>query len=374
MKKLSKFLAYTALGIASVPAAFYIYLSAVSRGKTKPFRDEKGRIVPGSIAEITRRRINGTDTGLIIRGRDITKPVLLFIHGAPGMTEFPFTKKLNTGLEDIFVVCYWEQRGAGLSYSSLIPKEAMNVESFVEDAIQITRYLQKRFNKDRIYILGHSWGSYLGALLARDYPEHFTALISTGQVSDQTRSELLTYKHIVDIAKETRNRKALRILSKIGPPPYFINDGGVRKVSLMRFYITKLSGTVKSRKLLNTLIKSVISCREYTIKDKVNYLRGIVFTLRTMLDHIMSADLFKEVPSLRIPYYVLQGTADLQTSYPLALQYYEQINAPVRQFHAFTESAHVPLFEEPEKFNDILRSIVAEHENKTNMAVHTSFK
>jgi len=92
-----------------------------SFGKTKPFVDESGNILEGSISEKIFVDINGTSLGMFIMAKDNSKPVLLFLSGGPGIPEYFLEQELPSGLENEFVVCYLEYRGTSLSYKPDIP-------------------------------------------------------------------------------------------------------------------------------------------------------------------------------------------------------------------------------------------------------------
>jgi proline iminopeptidase len=111
-----------------------------------------------SIAEFVKLDINGTEQFILLRGRDATKPVMLFLHGGPGTPETPFIRKWNPGIEEHVVMAMWEQRGAGKSFSSHINPKSMTTVQFIEDACEVTQYLRKRFGTDKIMLAGHSWG------------------------------------------------------------------------------------------------------------------------------------------------------------------------------------------------------------------------
>ena len=135
-------------------------LYIVSPGKLKPFLDENGKPLAGSISEKCFVKINAVKQGMFIRGRDIKNPVLLYVHGGPAFPNYFLIDKFAPGLENNFTVCYWEQRGGGLSYSPDVPLESMNFEQLASDAIEVTNYLRDRFGKEKIYMIAHSGGTY----------------------------------------------------------------------------------------------------------------------------------------------------------------------------------------------------------------------
>ena len=143
----------SALGLAG-------WLRVWSTGAPRPFRDADGTGCPGASRRRCGSTINGVQQGMVIRGRG-ANPVLLWVHGGPGMPDYPLTQHYPTDLEDLFTVVWWDQRGAALSYDSDIPPETMTIEQFIDDTLAVTDYLRQRFHQDRIYILGHSWGSFI---------------------------------------------------------------------------------------------------------------------------------------------------------------------------------------------------------------------
>ena len=166
--------------------------------RSKPFLDENGRTLTGSISEKIRVTINGVEQGMFIKGMDKTSPVLLFLHGGPGMPEYAVSRKYPMVLEKYFTVCWWEQRGAGLSYSSDIPLETMTFEQLISDTLEVTHYLRKRFEQEKIYLMGHSGGTFIGIQAAARAPELYNAYIAVAQISNQLESEKLAYKFMVE--------------------------------------------------------------------------------------------------------------------------------------------------------------------------------
>jgi pimeloyl-ACP methyl ester carboxylesterase len=170
-------------------------LLAWSPGQPQPFLDENGKTLAGSLSEKIHVEINGMEQGMFIKSKNIHNPVLLFLHGGPGMPEYWLTQRYPTGLEDHFTVVWWEQRGAGLSYNPEIPPETMTAEQFIADTLAVTRYLLNRFSQEKIYLMGHSWGSYIGIQAAAQAPELYHAYIGMGQISYQLQSEQLAYEY-----------------------------------------------------------------------------------------------------------------------------------------------------------------------------------
>ncbi len=129
-----------------------------------------------NVASIDKIELGGIDQYIMVRGRDISNPILLFLHGGPGYSQISFARKYQEELEDSFIVINWDQRGSGMSYSFDIPKESMNREQFIDDSKELIDYLCKKYDKEKIYLAGHSWGSELGLYPHIEEPEKFAEL------------------------------------------------------------------------------------------------------------------------------------------------------------------------------------------------------
>lgn len=185
-------------------------LLACSPGKAKPFLDENGKPLNRSISEKIHVNINGIEQGMFIKSKDSTNPVLLYLHG--GMPDYFLTRKYPTGLEDYFTVVWWEQRGSGLSYSAEIPPKTMTIEQLISDTKELTNYLRKRFGKEKIYLMGHSGGTFIGIQVAAEAPELYHAYIGVAQMSNQLKSERLAYEYMLKKFREKDNTKMVRKL------------------------------------------------------------------------------------------------------------------------------------------------------------------
>jgi pimeloyl-ACP methyl ester carboxylesterase len=358
MRLLGKILLYILLGFFSLVLIFIIFLWIKSPGTTKAFIGKDGKQLPSSIAVIEKPVINGAAQVLIIRGEDTANPVLLYLHGGPGSPEWPFFNASGAYIENLFTVCYWEQRGAGKSYSEDIPDSTFTLNQFVEDAASVTRYLMKKFNKPKIYLMGHSWGTVLGSYTAKKYPEYYYAYLGIGQVGEQIRAEQISYDFVLQSAKDEKDEKAVSFLTKLGRPPYSSAEAWVKKMLQERQYVTRYGGDIKNGNFYTMVVKAMVNCREYTLKEKFNYLKANDHTLTLMISVVMDAHLFNDVAEQTIPVYIFQGTHDYQTAYPIAKEYFDSLKAPVKKFYTFDNSAHSPNFEEPKKFEEILRKDV----------------
>ncbi len=170
-------------------------LLAASPGTIAPVVGTDGKPAPNGVAEKTFVTIGGVKQGMIIKSRDVRNPVLLYLHG--GMPDYFLNQDYPTGLEQDFTVVWWEQRGSGLSFSADIPAESMTPEQLVSDTIEVTNYLRKRFGQDKIYLMGHSGGTFVGIQTVARAPELYRSYIAVAQMTHQLESEQLAHEYML---------------------------------------------------------------------------------------------------------------------------------------------------------------------------------
>jgi pimeloyl-ACP methyl ester carboxylesterase len=343
--------------LAAIVACFVVIGALgliLSPGRPASVTGADGETVAGSISEKIWVSINGTEEGMFIRSRDPKNPVLLFVHGGTGMPEYFLTRHYPTGLEDYFTVCWWDRRGAGLSYSPAIDPRSMTVERQVSDAIAVTNYLRARFGREKIYLMAHSGGTFFAIQAAARAPELYYAYIGVGQMSWQLKSESLAYEYMLKRFRELGNAKMARQLEQAPvtmtvplPMSYMrARDPGMHTLGI---------GTTRDMKSVITgvFLRSWAN-PEYTLREKLNIWRGKFFSDRIFWNLMLATDLTKEVPELRLPVYLLHGAYDYTVSYTEARAYFGQLKAAVKGFYTFNQSAHSPLFEEPQKVREIV--------------------
>lgn len=334
-----------------------------SPGKLSPLKDEQGHTIASSITEKVWIEVNGIKQGMFIRGENPDNPVILFLHGGPGTPLLPFISYLekNERLEKYFTVCYWDQRGSGMTYSRSTDITTMTVEQMVEDTHKVTAYLRSRFGQNKIYLMGQSWGTYLGVKTIEKYPENYLAYIGIGQLSNQKESERLAYDYMLQHAKENGEKNVITKLEKFDPKAATFPDNNylikVRTTLLNNYGIGMLHRGVT----LSEMAKCLIAFKGYTLSEKINFIRGADFSMEYLFQKVLNDNLFESSSSFNVPFYIFQGAYDYQVSYTLAKEYLNKIKSPRKAFFTFEYSAHSPNMEEPEKFVQLVRHIAEEN-------------
>lgn len=321
-------------------------------GKTQPFLGPKGEVVPGSIAEVKYLHLGGFDQWVMIRGENLTNPPLILLHGGPGFSETHFFRHFNAPLEKNFTVVYWDQRGSGKSFDRKIPRSSMTVKQFIADLDELVEAVRKRVGKEEVTIFGHSWGSVLGVLYAARFPEKVAAYVGSGQIGDWPASESSLYAFTLAEAQRLNNRKALKELRAIGPPPHTAGA-----LWTQRTWLNRIENQMNIRILWN-LARIFLSKPELSIFDLPNLLRGLRFSLDAMWGEVSRINLMEAVPSLQMPLFFFLGRQDHWVPSEISVAYFDVLTASSKRLVWFEESGHEPFVDEPAKFNASMAELV----------------
>ena len=322
----------------------------LSRGEvTAIIADSQKIVTPNGVEELLPVQINGITQWLSIRGRDRRNPILLFLHGGPGSPTMPAAWTFQSPWEDYFTVVQWDQRGTGKTYASNDPKAlapTMTIEQMTSDAEEVIRFLQTRYHKREIFLLGHSWGSVLGINLAQRHPEWFYAYLGVGQMINMQKNEVEGYRFALDQAREHHNDEAVKQLTALAPYPGKLTFDriGVQRKWLM-FYGGLTWGRTSFAYDANTWTLSP----DYTDKDLSEVNNGSLFSVTQLLTPLENVD-FDSITHFRCPIVLFEGRRDYDVSHDLAAQWFSHVTAPRKKLIWFDNSAHMVMQEEPGRF------------------------
>ncbi len=360
LKKIGKWLLIIFGSIIGIILILLLIIRINSSGIEEPFLDDNGSVLPNSIAYHEDMVINGAPQRIVIRGRDIANPVLLRVHGGPGGFSFPVGHKIRgIDLEDLFTVCYWDQRGAGPAYTGTIPDSTLTLNQIVDDGLAVTAFLLQKLNKEKIYIEGSSWGTTVSAFMVQKKPDLFQAYIGTGQMANQPVSEQLSFDFAMKEAQKHNDKGSIEQLNKIGRPPYpdktnveMDEDSDVERAVMLKYAPSTGGPSIKD-------ISNILIDNGMTFKEKF-YSRIYSPASNILWPTCYNINLIRDVPEWKIPVYILQGDNDHWTETSLAKEYFDSLKAPEKKWFLFENATHNVEFEYPEKYrsiyiNDILK-------------------
>jgi pimeloyl-ACP methyl ester carboxylesterase len=319
---------------------------------TPPILDAKGQVIPNSIAVMEKIRLGGAEEWVTIRGKDSRNPVLLFLAGGPGGTQLVAVRRELTRLEDHFVVVNWEQPGAGKSFDA-VDQSKLTPDRYITDARELVLNLRQRFGKEKVYILGESWGSALGIMVVQRYPELFQAFIGTGQMVAFLENDRICYDFALRVAQERGDTKQVEKLKKQGPPPYYGNDVALKSAT----YLTETFNYMnKNPAIANSGFNTLpdLAGSEYGLYDKLNFVRGLLDTFGVVYPQLWAVDFRKQATRLEVPIYFLIGRHDVNAPPPLTEEYFNLLTAPRKELIWFERSGHNPWMNESDKFVDVM--------------------
>lgn len=327
-------------------------------GPTNPARDgsytEAIRAENG-IASLEPVVIGGAEQWILIRGYDVTNPVLVFLHGGPGSPAMPYARFSFGGLERHFTVVTWDQRGCGKSYQAGIDPQTITLERMLSDTRELIQAMRARFGVQRVYLMGLSWGSVLGTLTARDHPELLHAYIGVGQVVDVERSIPIAHAAALARAADLGRDDAIAALSQIQVDPV-----DWEQVGELGAWLEELGlGDIHDPSLLPGFAAEAGPLTEYTAANEASEDAWQALydasPLRTDETWLRNLDMIGQVPRLEVPVYFMAGRYDYKTPGVLAEEFLNGLDAPAgKQMFWFENSAHVPFIEERSPFHTVM--------------------
>lgn len=318
---------------------------------TRIIANSRRIVSPNGIETLVKVPINGTDQWLSIRGKDRRNPILLVLHGGPASPSMPSDYTYQSPWEDYFTVVQWDQRGAGKTYAANTEQKmapGMTIEGMTDDAAQVVQYLREHYGKQKIFLMGHSWGTVLGTRLAQQHPEWFYAYIGVGQVVNVRRNEEVGYDFALSSAKSSGNANAIKELQAIAPYP------GTAPINLERLGVRSkwemyYGGLTYGRQ--NYAYESDVEqlSPEYSQQELDAINKGSMFTIGHLAAPLLSVN-FDDVTQFGCPVILFVGAHDETTSHELAEQWFDKLHAPSKRLVIFADSAHMVMQEQPGRF------------------------
>ncbi len=316
-----------------------------------------GQPLPGSIASLEKVRLGGTDQWLIIRGQDVNKPVLLFLSGGPGGSEAGRVLRFNSELDKHFVVVIWEQRGCGKSYPSINPRSDLTVQRYVDDLIELTDLLRERFDEQKIYLVGHSWGSIIGVRAAQQRPDLYHAYVGTAQMVDVRETDEMIYDMVMQHSLENGDADFVEKLEEQGRPPYTGKSPIQPYATLFgrEYQVFEVPNIQNEDYRQNgDAILLMLKQPEYGWLDRLYYLLGLMNTFNVVYPQLQEMDLRVDATRLDLPVYIVLGRNDMNNPYQIPQEYFDLLEAPHKQLIFFDNSGHGMIWEEADLFHRLM--------------------
>ena len=346
----------TLLVVLIVFLAVFVFASQWT-AYTPQITDNNGAEVQGSIASVEKVRLGNTEQWLIIRGEDVNKPVLLFLSGGPGGSEAARVLRFNKALEKDFVVVIWEQRGCGKSFPSFRPVSDLTMEQYTSDIVALSEMLRKRFDEEKIYLLGHSWGTIIGVRAVQERPDLFHAYIGSAQMVDVRETDQLIYQMVLEHSRKSGDGQFVKKLEAQGEPPYTGKSPIQQYAPLFAreysiFEVPNIQNEAYRRE--GDILMLMLKQPEYGWMDRFYYLLGLVKTFNIVYPQLQDIDLRVDAARLDVPVYLILGRHDMNNPYHIPEAYFNILQAPQKQLVYFEKSGHGMIWEEADLYHSLL--------------------
>lgn len=304
---------------------------------------------PEGIEVLEEAPIGGVNQWVSIRGRNRANPVILFIHGGPGTPNTPITWAYQSPWEDFFTIVQWDQRGVGKNARTADReslKPTLNNDRIIADAEEMTAWVRKRLGKDKIVVMGYSYGTIVGLALAQRRPEWLHAYVGVGQVSGSGEDYL--YKRVIELATKAKNEEALKELQALAPYPG--PNRTVEDALRVRKWVRRFNGGWYGKPDFDLFFALPEWAPEYTQADVDAQIPATQWFSRTLGLARGPATAPATTNVFKVPVVLIMGRNDLHTPHDPARAFFEKIEAPRKRFITLERSAHVPMLEEPGLF------------------------
>ncbi len=293
---------------------------------------------------------NGVERLEKVRIGDRRNPVLLYIHGGPGYVSIPMSWWFNRGWEEYFTIVQWDQRAAGKTHLLTDPAKiapTLTRERMIADAEEMAAWVRREFGKDKILVLGHSWGSFLGLQLAKRRPEWLHAYIGVAQLIDGPENERRGWRFATDAARRAGNAEAVRELEAIAPYAASGQIAPIKDLYVQRKWVGFYGGVMAYRR--DNMADIARLSPDYSDAEIGRVWEGNEFATLYLLPELVALDL-TTLRKLAVPLILFEGRHDRNVNSEVAAAWFDTVKAPEKHLVWFEHSAHIPMTEEPGKF------------------------
>ena len=312
---------------------------------------------PNGIDDALFVELGGVPQWVTIRGQDRTNPVILLLHGGPGSAIAGLAPAFVPWERD-FTVVQWDQPGAGRTFRAAGRTVApdLTIDSMVADGIELTQWLRGRLGKDKIVLVGWSWGTILGVNMAKARPDLFAVYVGTGQVVSMEEGEAIAYANVLAKARARADADAIAELEALGPPPY----AGLQEISIQRKWATfyEAGMSLEAAFVLPQLLAPRTQLADIYDLATATAASGNHFVGADMKGPMTEIDLRRLGPDFALPVFLFQGTADDFTPAELSRAWLDSLSAPQKAFVPIENAGHFALTSHGEEFLQALRKHV----------------
>jgi proline iminopeptidase len=312
-----------------------------------------------SFLQLEKININNSTQWVLVRGKNVDAPLLIHVQAGPGLPMISEANEMekHLHLENNFLVAYWDQRGCGKSFSKDILPETINLTQMADDLTACTKYLLEKYNKEKVVIVGYSIGATISLMAAAKDSNIFSAIIAAGVDVDIPYANQYALDFAMEKAVAGNDKKLVQKINELKSQPIV----GTKRFRQRAEILTNLGG-IKADSNYNSLVfnavKNMLFSRFYGIGGLIKTMKGMEFCQNALIPEMNNLNLFQKVTKVSVPIHFIQGSLDAVAPLARGRAYYEQLRAVNKSFTVFEKSAHMPQYEESEKFSKLIASFL----------------
>jgi proline iminopeptidase len=312
-----------------------------------------------SIHHLDKININNSTQWVLVRGKNADAPLLIHVQAGPGIPMISEANEMEKRLhlENNFLVAYWDQRGCGKSFSKKILPETINLIQMADDIIACTKYLLKKYNKDKALLVSYSFGATTSLMAAAKDSSIFSGIFAAGIDVDIPYANNYALDFAMDKAVESKDKKLIQKINELKRQPITETKGFQQRAEILTNLGGIKAGSSYSSLVLSS-VKNILFSRYYGIQGFIKTMKGMAFCQNVLLPQVNSFRLFQKVTKVDVPVHFIQGSLDCIAPLVKGKEYYEQLQAVNKSFTVFEKSAHMPQYDESKKFADLVLSFL----------------
>ncbi|MDP6579357.1 MAG: alpha/beta hydrolase [Vicinamibacterales bacterium] len=295
-------------------------------------------------------RIGDIEQWISVRGHDRRNPVILVLHGGPGVTNAPFAPAFAEWRND-FTVVEWDQRGAGRTFgrNGAQGSRPLTIERLTADGIELAEHLRDRLDKDKVALLGISFGSIVGLHMVQSRPDLFSAYVGTGQVVSRMEGDALGYELTLNRARAVGHAEGAAALETMGPPPW----PDATTWNAAKGWANRLTPESDPGSQINlpAIMRSLPGLTDADLRAIVG---GAAFSAEALAPHESMFDALQLGVRYAVPMFVFQGRGDINAPTELVSRWFAQVEAPEKQLVIVDNASHAAFFTHSEELGQLL--------------------
>ena len=280
------------------------------------------------------------------------KEVVIMLHGGPGLPN-SYVAYYHQPYCNFCNVVYYDQRGSGKTRLKNETKpESLSLDILLEDLKQTIQYVKEKYQTDRIFLAGHSWGTLLGNQYVIKHPHNVAGYIGFGQMVCESTQARSWYEHLKGLVLKSGNKSDIEKINSVDDKfPGIAYEEYDKASSLLAELEIEYGYGYKENDFMTIYNNSPIM----TPVEMEFYLDSAKFN-QTLYRELFGYDI-SHIKEYQVPIYYVLGRYDEWTTSTIAAEHFETIKAPKKELYWIEDAGHLVDTDNPSAFFDAIKKI-----------------